>query len=204
MKIHWSPRSPYVRKVMLAAHELGLQDRLERQRTVVAMSSSNADLRADNPLNKIPTLVLDDGLAIFDSYVICEYLDDLAGGGRIIPPRGRERLLAQRLHALGQGFLDLLILMRNERDRADTLRSEPHMKAFADKRAATLEQLEREAPEFARAPFGIGHIAIGCALSYWDFRFGGDPWREAHPQLAAWHATFEARPAAQATAFADG
>ncbi len=204
MKLHWSPRSPYVRKVMLAACELGLQDRLERQRTVVAMSSSNADLRADNPLNKIPTLVLDDGLAIFDSYVICEYLDELAGGGRLIPRHGRERLLAQRLHAFGQGLLDLLILMRNERDRPDHLRSSVHMQAFADKRAATLAQLEREAGAIASAPFGIGQIAIGCALSYADFRFAAEPWREAHPQLAAWHKTFEARPSAQATAFVDG
>lgn len=204
MKLHWSPRSPYVRKVMLTAHELGLADRIEKVRTPVAMSSVNMDLRADNPLNKIPTLVLDDGTAIFDSLVICEYLDELAGGGSIIPPSGRARLEAMRMHALGSGLLDILILSRNERDRPDNQRSQAHMDAFLDKRLATLAQLEREAGWLAGKAFGLGHVAAGCALSYADFRFAAEPWRELTPKLAAWHRTFEARPSAQATQFANG
>ena len=203
MKLHWSPRSPYVRKVMLAAYELGLNDRIEKVRSVVAMSSVNMELRPDNPLNKIPTLVLDDGLAIFDSYVICEYLDSLAGG-RLIPVQGRARLEALRMHALGQGLLDLLIIARNERDRPEPQRSNAHMAAFADKRQATLLQLEREAMWLEQTPFGIGHIAVGCALSYADFRFANEPWRESVPNLAQWHAGFEARPSAVATQFKDG
>jgi len=204
MKLHWSPRSPYVRKVMIAAFELGLQDKIELRRTVVAMSSTNPDIRDDNPLNKIPTLVLDDGLAIFDSYVICEHLDALAGGGRIFPPAGRQRLLALRMHSLGQGLIDLLILARNERDRPEALRSAPHLAAFADKRRATLERLEAEVDTLADLPFGVGQIAVGCALAYWDYRFASEPWREIVPQLAAWQAQFETRESALSCQLRDG
>src|SRR5918911_4567025 len=92
LTLHWSPRSPFVRKVMVAAHELGLADRIERVRTVVRMTARpNPDLLPDNPLGKIPTLVLADGTALFDSVVICEYLDALAGGGILFPSPGRER-----------------------------------------------------------------------------------------------------------------
>lgn len=204
MRLHWSPRSPYVRKVMVAAHELGFAERIERRRTPVAMSSSNDDLRPDNPLNKIPTLVLDDGLALFDSYTILEYFDQLAGGGKLIPAAGRERILAQRLHAFGSGLLDLLILSRNERDRPDGQRSPAHVAAFTAKRVATLQRLEQDVASIEQGPFMIGQIAVGCALSYLDFRFAAEPWRDAHPRLAGWHKSFEARPSAQATVFANG
>lgn len=204
MKLHWSPRSPYVRKVMLAAHELGLADRIERLRTVVAMSSANADLIPDNPLNKIPTLVLEDGRVLFDSYVILEYFDQISGRRPLIPTGGDTRLTALRRHALGSGFLDLLILARNERDRPEAQKSPVHMEAFAFKRAATLRHLENEVASFATDAIGIGEIAVGCALAYSDFRFDADPWRERHPRLALWHEAFEARPAARATQFQDG
>lgn len=204
MKLHWSPRSPYVRKVLIAAHECGVSSRMERRRTPVAMSSSNDDLRGDNPLNKIPTLVLDDGLAIFDSYVICEYFDALAGGGRIIPAGGRARLLAQRMHALGHGLIDNLILSRNERDRPEAQRSEAQVNAFRTKRQATLALLERETGFLRGEAFGIGQIAVGCALAYADFRFAAEPWRDQAPQLADWHATFERRDSAASSALADG
>ena len=204
MKLHWSPRSPYVRKVMVAAYELGLNEQIEKTRSVVAMSSVNLDLRPDNPLNKIPTLVLDDGLAIFDSYVICDYLDSLAGGGKLIPLQGRVRVETLRMHALGSGLLDLLILARNERERPDLQRSSAHMLAFADKREATLKQLEREVTWLLETPFNLGHIAVGCALSYADFRFANEPWREDVPHLAQWHRRFEARESAVATQFKDG
>ena len=119
MKLHWSPRSPFVRKVMVAAHELGLADRIDRVRTVVRMTQPNADLLPDNPLSKIPTLVLADGTVLIDSVVICEYLDALAGGGKLFPPSGPERWTALARHALGNGLLDILILWRNERDKPE-------------------------------------------------------------------------------------
>ena len=117
MKLHWSPRSPFVRKVMIVAHELGLADRLDCVRTVVATTKPHAVLMEENPLSKIPTLVLDDGTVIYDSPVICEYLDQLHDGPKLIPAALPERMTALRRQALGDGFLDFLLLWRNERER---------------------------------------------------------------------------------------
>ena len=110
MLLHWSPRSPFVRKVMIAAHELGVVDQLTLRRTVAAMTAPNVDLLPDNPLSKIPTLVLADGSVVIDSGVICEYLDWIAGGGLIIPASGPERFRELSRHALANGLLDVLIL----------------------------------------------------------------------------------------------
>ncbi|MFC7734573.1 glutathione S-transferase family protein [Roseomonas sp. GCM10028921] len=201
MKLHWSPRSPFVRKVMIAAHELGLADRIETVRTVVRMGKPNEALLPDNPLSKIPTLVLDDGRALFDSLTIIEYLDHIAGGGLF--PAAPARFKALTRHALGNGFLDLLILFRNERDKPAERRTAEWLDSFAGKTRATLDRLEQEAPAMAALPFDIGHIAIGCALSYLDFRFADLAWREGRPALAAWHAEFCARPSTRATEAVD-
>ena len=117
MTLHWSPRSPFVRKVMVAAHELGLADRIATVRTVVAMANVNRALLAENPLGKIPTLVLEDGTILYDSQVIIEYLDSLVGGGRLVPASGPARWLELRRHALANGLLEQLILWRSERDK---------------------------------------------------------------------------------------
>ena len=202
MKLHWSPRSPFVRKVMVAAHELGLADRLRTVRTVVRMGKPNEELLPENPLSKIPTLLLDDGRVLFDSLTIIEYLDALAGGGRLVPP-GEARWEALTRHALGNGLLDLLILWRNERDKPPAARTGEWLESFAAKTEATLDHLERDAPRLAEGPFGIGQIAIGCALSYLDFRFPDLPWREGRPALAGWHAGFAARPSVRATEAVD-
>ena len=199
MKLHWSSRSPFVRKVMIAAHELGLVELIDCVRTPVAMHAPHAGLMVDNPLSKIPTLVLDDGTVLYNSYVILDHLDALAGGGKLIPRDPKSRMITLRRHALGNGFLDLLVLWRNERDRPEGLRSAPHLAAYEVKATATLAALEREAELLERADFDIGPIAIGTALSYMDFRFAHWPWRPCHPRLARWHATFEARPSVQAT-----
>jgi glutathione S-transferase len=197
MKLHWSPRSPFVRKVMIAAHETGVVDRLTCVRTVVAMTAPNAALLPDNPLNKIPTLVLDDGSPLYDSGVICEYLDTLHEGPKLFPTDPKTRWVTLRRHALGSGLLDLLILWRNERERPQP--SQPHLDAYAVKYRAALNALEVETPAIVATPFGIGHIAIGCALSYADFRFADLGWRKGHPKIAAWHASFAQRPSAKAT-----
>ena len=99
MKLHWSPRSPYVRKVMIAAHELGLADRLQTVRTVVAMDKPVPELMVENPLSKIPTLVTEDGMILYDSVVIMEYFDSLVGGGKLIPASGPARFVELRRHA---------------------------------------------------------------------------------------------------------
>src|SRR5499426_4488477 len=192
MKLHWSPRSPFVRKVMIAAHELELADRITSVRTVAATTRPHAELMEGNPLSKIPTLVLDDGTVLYDSPVICEYLDSLHAGRKLIPADGKERMIALRRQALGDGFLDFLLLLRNERERAHP--SDAHLSTFATKRKAALAALEREAQALAASPFTIGHIAIGCALSYLDFRFADEDWRKDHPRAARWHQDFAARP----------
>jgi glutathione S-transferase len=196
MKLHWSPRSPFVRKVMITAHELGLVERITCVRTVAATTRPHAVLMEDNPLSKIPTLVLEDGTVLYDSRVICEYLDSLHGP-KLLPAEGIERLTALRRQALGDGFLDFLLLLRNERERADP--SEVHLAAFTTKRKAVLAALEREADALAASTFTVGHIAIGCALSYLDFRFANFDWRTAHPRIADWHGTFAERPSVRAT-----
>jgi len=197
MKLHWSPRSPFVRKVMIVAHERGVADRLQCVRTVAETAKPHAELMKDNPLSKIPTLVLDDGMALYDSSVICEYLDALDGEPKLFPQHGQARIVALRHQALGDGFLDLLVLARNERMRAQP--SEAHLASAAARTAAVLDSLDNEAGAFTVDQFSIGHIAIGCALSYLDFRFAEQDWRRQRPRLAHWHASFAARPSVQAT-----
>src|SRR5215470_4796857 len=134
MKLHWSPRSPFVRKVMIMARELGLVDRLDCVRTVAATTKPHAELIRDNPLSKIPTLMLDDGTALYDSPVICEYLDALDGKPQLFPLDRKRRIVALRRQALGDGFLDLLVLARNERSREQP--SKLHLKSAATRSAA--------------------------------------------------------------------
>jgi glutathione S-transferase len=197
MKLHWSPRSPFVRKVMIVVHELGLTARVTCVRTVVATTRPHLPLMAENPLSKIPTLVLDDGTVLYDSPVVCEYLDSLHTGTKLIPTDIAPRMTALRRQALGDGFLDVLLLLRNEGERAHP--SEVHLASFATRRQAVLAALESEAGALASSPFSIGHIAIGCALCYLDFRFAQEDWRTPHPAIARWHEAFCARPSVQAT-----
>jgi glutathione S-transferase len=161
------------------------------------MTTPHAELMRDNPLSKIPTLVLDDGTALYDSPVICEYLDGLDGKPQLFPLDRRRRILALRRQVLGDGFLDLLVLARNERLREQP--SKLHLTNAAVRSAAVLASLEREADAMAAIAFDIGHIAIGCALSYLDFRFADQDWRKDNPRLAIWHAAFAARPSVRAT-----
>jgi glutathione S-transferase len=204
MKLHWSPKSPFVRKVMIAAHELGLVDRFEKVRSVAAMRAPNPAIMADNPLSKIPTLVLDDGEPIYDSLTICEYFDALVGGGKILPATGPERWTVLTRHALGNGLLDLLILWRNERDKPSEKQTEEWLAAFAVKADVVLDRLDSIAPDLETNAFNVAHIAIGCALSYMDFRFADLGWRNGHPNLARWHDNFASRPSVIATEIVDG
>lgn len=201
LTLHWSPKSPYVRKVMIVAHEHGLMPRLNLVRSVAAMLQPNDRLMQDNPLSKIPTLVRADGSTLFDSVVICEYLDAL-GGGTLFPTTGEARWQALRWHAFGDGLLDALILWRNERERAVPLPA--LIDAFDRKTHAALAVLEREAEALARAPFSIGTLTLGCALGYLDYRFDALGWRQQAPRLAAWEAGLAQRPSMQATRPVDG
>lgn len=192
MKLHFSPRSPYVRKVMACAIELGLADRLEKVRSPVAMTEPNLALMRDNPLGRLPTLVTDEGLVLFDSIVICEYLDGLAGN-RLFPAPGPARIQALRWHALGDGMLDTCILWRNERDKPAARQTPEWLGNFELKVRNALDFLEGEAPLLENAPLGIGHVGVGCALGYLDFRFQDIHWRESRPAIAGWYARFAER-----------
>lgn len=194
MKLHWSPRSPFVRKVMIAASEVGVEAEIGRMRNVVQQPDLNPVVMADNPLNKIPTMILDDGMALIDSRVICEYLDGLHEGPKLFP-EGAERWRALRWQALADGILEQQVLLRNERNRVPGEQSPAFIRCYRDKVIAGLDRLEKESEEIATAPYAIGHIAIGCLLAYTDFRFDELTWRVTRPGLAQWYDRFAVRPA---------
>lgn len=198
MILHWSPRSPYVRKVMIAIAEMGLRDRIEIVRTVAGGTTPHLELMKINPVGKIPTLELTDGTAVYDSAVIMEYLDTLHQGPKLFPAAWPQRLTALRRHALGQGMLDNALPLLSEGFRPLERQSEPHMALWRTKLVACVAALEGEAEDLGRDAFSVGHIAIGVALGYLDFRFASLAWRDGHPKLAEWHQTFNARPSVAA------
>lgn len=203
MKLHWSPRSPFVRKVMITLYETGLTDQVECVRSVVAYAAApNEDVLVDNPLGKIPTLVRDEAPPLFDSRVICEYLDTLHAGPRLLPESGEQRFRHLRWQALGDGLTDILLLWRSERMRPEGA-FEVLTRAFERKVRAAMGRLEDEAGQLEAAPFGIGHIAIICALGQLDFRYPNSRWTEAFPRLATWHRKMAARPSVLATEIKD-
>src|SRR6185437_8760306 len=169
MMLHWSPRSPFVRKVMIGLRETGLLDRVRTVRSKAEIMDPNPAILKDNPLNKIPTLVLDDGTVIYDSRVILEYLDMQHSGPKLCPADGMARIETLRRQALADGFLDFILLWRHERRRAPEHQSQPHLDGFAMKAKATLDRLEREIGWLETTPFSVAHIATGCALSHLDF-----------------------------------
>ena len=176
-----SPASPFGRKVKLVAYRLGLMDRIEVVNADTADPSDS--LRAQNPLGKIPALILDDGQVLYDSRVIVDYLDHLAGGGGVIPLDPAQRFPALTMQALADGVMDAALLQVYEkRWREDGLRSERWTSHQADKVARGLAAFE--ASDLS-GPLHIGHIALACALGYLDLRFGGD-WRQTHPALVRW------------------
>lgn len=194
MKLHWTPISPYARKVLIAAREHQLLERIEMIETKV--SPPNAQLMQHNPLNKVPTLVLDDGTALYDSVVICEYLDSIGTGSKLFPT-GAARWDALRRHALGNGFADLLIAWRTEMTSPAEQQSKDRLDKYTFKTTRILEVLNADA-RASRSTFDIGDLAIGCALGYLHFRFPHLA-PSADAPLAHWYSTFDARPSAAAT-----
>jgi len=201
MKLHWSPKSPYVRKVMIFIEELKAQTDIELVRSVAAMTQPNQSLMIDNPLSKIPTLVLNSGKSLFDSVVICEFLNDLYEGD-FFPTLGVEKWNALRWHAYGDGLLDALILWRNEREREVPLES--LMKAFEIKVLATLKLLENETSEINTSKFTIGIVSIVCALGYLDYRFDALKWRSVAPHLSKWYQVIQERRSVKLTEPVEG
>jgi len=198
MKIFFSPASPYVRKCMVAAHELGLADRIEKLPSAASPVNRDQTIVPVNPLGKVPTFLTDAGEALFDSRVICEYLDALAGGKLF--PAGPQRWQALTDQALGDGLLDAALLARYENAlRPEPLRWSDWTRGQLDKVHSTLARLEQAAPGLAARGVDIGTITFGCALGYLDFRFADYDWRAAHPAAAEWYGVFAQRPSMQAT-----
>ena len=199
MKLFFNHASPFVRKVRVFARETGLDKKIEEVATAVSPVTDNAQLAQANPLKKIPALVLDDGTALFDSPVICEYLDSLHGGKKLFPPAGPARWTALRLQATGDGILDAGILCRYEMAvRPKEFQWTDWVAGQKTKWHGGLDLLEREAATLEGEPT-IGGVTVACALGWLDFRYGDDDWRKGRPKLKAWFDKFGARPSMQAT-----
>lgn len=180
MKLRYSAASPFARKVVIAGHVLGLAERID----LVGNEEDPGDaIRSRNPLNKIPMLLTDDGQAIFDSRVILEFLDHLAGGGRIIPTTPDARYKTLTLQALADGISEAAVLIVYEGRYRDKEHYSPrwisHQQVKIDK---ALDFLETQSPG---AAVDVGTIALACALGFLDLRAGG-AWRASHPKLVAW------------------
>jgi glutathione S-transferase len=190
MKVYFSPFSPFVRKVLVCAAELGIT--VERLPSAANPITRDQTIVEVNPLGKVPTLFTDDGTPLYDSRVICEYIDAQAGGNRLFPAAGPQRWQRLVEQAAADGLLDAALLMRYEQVlRSDEIRFEPWQRGQHEKVVSALDVFEAWAPGFGER-VDIGTITIACALGYLDLRFPEDNWRE-RPALAAWYARFSER-----------
>jgi glutathione S-transferase len=198
MKIFYAAASPFVRKCLVVAHELGVREQVELVPTNAHPIHRSAAIVAYNPLGKMPTLLVEDGTVLYASRVICEYLNSRAGGA-LIPPEGPQRWQALVDQSLGDGIMDAAILVRYEQAvRPESLRWPEWIAGQLEKVHSGLAQLEGRAASF-QPRVDIGTIAIGCALGYLDLRFASLSWRERCPAAAAWFASFDERTSMSAT-----
>jgi glutathione S-transferase len=186
MKLFHSPASPFARKVRACAIARGI----ENQITLVAISSDAPVLAEHNPLGKLPCLVTNDGVSLFDSRVICAFLDTVGNVYPMFPEHGA-RIRALRFEALGDGISDALVLRRAEESRPEEAARQASIAHQTQKVVRALAFLEHDVPA---VHVDIGTIAVACALGYLDLRFSHEPWRETHPKLAAWYAEIVQRP----------
>ena len=199
MKFYYSPSSPYARKVRVLAIETGLDKKMELVNVTLSPVAPNADVSKHNPVGKVPALSLK-GLDLFDSPLICEYLDSEHDGRSLIPGKGKKRWQALRLQAMADGLLDAALLARYEGFlRPEEKRWEEWSAGQMKKIDGVLDRLETEAATL-RGKLTIGSISAGCALGYLDFRFAAHDWRAKRPKLAKWYATFAKLPSMKATA----
>jgi len=187
MKLRYSTTSPFVRKVHVCAIETGQADKIELVKTNTADPASG--LGKDNPLNKVPALALDDGSTLYDSRVICEYLDSVSGG-KMFPPAGPARWTALRRQALADGMADAAVLRMMETRRPEAQRSADWDKRQKLKVSQGVDALEAD---HLGPQLDIGTLTVAIVLDYLDFRFKHEDWRKDHPKLAAWHKTFSER-----------
>jgi glutathione S-transferase len=195
MKLLYQTHSPYARKVLVMAHEVGLADRIQVIHQETSPTQRNDEVYALNPLGKVPVLVAGD-LVLFDSIVICEYLDGMHGSARLIPDAAAERFPALRMQSLAQGLCDAGIALRWETERRpEALRYPPLRDGQTAKLIAGYDFAEKERLD---GPLHIGHIALATALSWLEFR-NLPSFREGRPRLVAWYDAFAARPSMLAT-----
>lgn len=198
MTLYYSPLSPYVRKVMVVAHETGLLDEIETVNGSGTPLEPNDDTVAQNPLGKIPALVTEDGMTLFDSRVICRYLDKLAGGG--LYPSGSAEFPMLAREALADGMIDAALLTAYEwRLRPEDKRFQPWVDGQTAKVRRGLEAFERHLDALAGHPT-MDKVTLGCALGYIDFRLPDLGWRDDCPGLAAWNREFSQRQSMKDTA----
>lgn len=184
MKLHFNPASPFARKVMVVALECGIAEQITKSSLALTPVKPDTTVNADNPLGKIPALCLQDGSTLYDSRVICEYLNDL-GGGSLYPSSGAARWTARRREACADGICDAAILARYEGlVRPEEKRWDDWTKAQINKFSRALKALDAETLGDA---IDIGTLSIAIALDYLDFRFPQENWRDGHAKLDAWH-----------------
>ena len=199
MKLFYSPTSPYVRKVSVLAIETGLDARITRERIAVSPLKPDPALSLENPLVKIPTLVSDEGEALYDSAVICAYLDTLHAGAPLIPRSGPERWRVLRLQALADGLLDAAVLCKFEVSaRPEEKRSAEWVAGQTAKAVQALDWAANE-PALWYRPVNLGQIALACALGWLEFRQPIGEIRAGRADLFAWYDEFAKRPSMQAT-----
>ena len=194
MKMYHSPATPYARKVRICALARGLDSRIEL--LPCNPNESPTVLLAENPLSKIPTLITDDGVALFDSPVICEYLDSLGDALPMFPAQGAARWRALKLQAMGDGILDACVPRRGELAKPKEAGRDALIARWRAAVERTLDALEAELPHKS---MDIGTITVACALGYLDFRFPQEPWRPTRPKLAGWFEAFSQDKAVAAT-----
>lgn len=199
MKLLYSVPSPFARKVLVLAHETGVIDQINTVDCALTPIAPDAKVVKENPVGKIPTLLLEDGTSLFDSRVICEYLDGLHEGPKMFPTEGITRWKTLTLQALADGILDAAILVRYETFlRPESYRWPEWIEGQMLKVYRSLDQLESDVGSL-KDSINMGKIGVGCALGYLDFRFSNENWRARCPKLAGWYSEFEARPSMQAT-----
>jgi glutathione S-transferase len=190
MKLHNSPTSPFVRMVLIAAHERGLADQIA---LTGPETMANGELRKENPLEKVPALVLDDGTVLFDSLVIVSYLDGLGSGPQMIPADQNARTTVLRRHALADGIMEAGVASVMETRRPDEKIWIDAINRQRGKIERAIDALEGEVEAMGNT-VDLSTISVGAALGYVDFRLGDMGWRKGHPKLAAWYEAFAKRP----------
>jgi len=198
MKLYYSPGSPFARKVRIVALETRLDKKIEMVNVALSPVAPNADVDKHNPVGKIPVLSVK-GIDLFDSPVICEYLDNQHKGRKLLARKGRDRWVALRQQAMADGLMDAAILARYEGAlRPDDKRWGDWSQGQMKKINGVLDQLEAETKALKGKPT-LGSISVACALGYLDFRFAANDWRSKHPKLAKWFNSFSKTPSVKAT-----